>query len=259
MHLLFIGDIVGEPGRRAVRELVPKLRQEWNIDVVVANGENSAGGAGITVNTAMEILDAGVDVITTGDHLWDQKEVVMLLQTEGRFVRPANYPAGTIGQGSTICHRGNVPPLGVLNLQGRTFMPPLENPFLCAEEEVKRLRQVTKLIFVDMHAEATSEKIALARMLDGRVSAVVGTHTHVQTADERIFPGGTAYLTDAGFTGPHDSVLGREIEPIIRRFRTNTPQKFGVATENVLLQGALIELDNSSGRALSIRRVSEGV
>jgi metallophosphoesterase (TIGR00282 family) len=257
VNLLFIGDIVGQPGRRAVRELLPKMRQEQRIDLVVANGENAAGGAGITVNTAGEIFNAGVDIMTTGDHLWDQKEVTMLLQTEARFLRPLNYPPETIGRGSTVCHRENLPPLAVLNLQGRTFMPPLENPFLCARAEVQRLRQITSLIFVDMHAEATSEKIALARMLDGRVSAVVGTHTHVQTADEQIFPGGTAYLTDAGFTGPHESVLGREIEPVIQRFCTNMPQKFGVASERILLQGALIELDNQTGRALSIRRISE--
>jgi metallophosphoesterase (TIGR00282 family) len=225
--------------------------------VVIANGENSAGGAGITMNTAQEILDAGVDVITSGDHLWDHKEVSMLLQTEARFLRPFNYPPGTIGQGSTVWRSETAPPVAVLNLQGRTFMQPLENPFLCAKVEVARLRQMTKVIFVDMHAEATSEKIALARMLDGQVSAVVGTHTHVQTADEQIFPGGTAYLTDAGFTGPHESVLGREIEPIIQRFCTNTPQKFGVASGRIHLQGAVIEIDPASGRALSIRRISE--
>ena len=257
MKLLFVGDIVGEPGRHAVRQLLPQLRQAHRIDMVVANGENAAGGAGITVNTANEIFDAGVDIMTTGDHLWDQKEVNFLLLAEARFLRPLNYPPGVIGQGSTVWHSEKLPPVAVLNLQGRTFMPPLENPFLCARTEVPRLRQMTKIIFVDLHAEATSEKIALARMLDGQVSAVVGTHTHVQTADEQIFPGGTAYLTDAGFTGPHESVLGREIAPVIERFATNTPQKFGVASGRILLQGALIEIDNDSGRALHIRRISE--
>jgi metallophosphoesterase (TIGR00282 family) len=257
VKLLFVGDIVGEPGRHVVRQLLPKLRQSLEIDMVIANGENAAGGAGITVNTANEIFDAGVDIMTTGDHLWDQKEVNFLLLGEGRFLRPFNYPPGTIGNGSTIWHSQKTPPVAVLNLQGRTFLPPLENPFLCARAEVPRLRQITKIIFVDMHAEATSEKISLARMLDGQVSAVVGTHTHVQTADEQIFPGGTAYLTDAGFTGPHESVLGREIAPVIERFVTNTPQKFGVASGRVLLQGALIEIDDKSGRALHIRRISE--
>jgi metallophosphoesterase (TIGR00282 family) len=257
VNLLFVGDIVGEPGRHALRKLLPGLRQRLQIDMVIANGENAAGGAGITVNTATEILDAGVNIITTGDHLWDQKEVNMLLQTEARFLRPFNYPPGTIGQGSTVWWSEGFPPVAVLNLQGRTFLQALENPFLCAQVEVPRLRQLAKIIFIDMHAEATSEKIALARMLDGQVSAVVGTHTHVQTADEQIFPGGTAYLTDAGFTGPHESVLGREIEPIIRRFCTNTPQKFGVASGRILLQGAVVRVDPESGHALSIERVSE--
>ncbi|MGA3180312.1 MAG: TIGR00282 family metallophosphoesterase [Verrucomicrobiota bacterium] len=257
MNLLFIGDIVGEPGRRAVKELLPTLRAAHRVDMVVANGENAAGGAGITVNTANEIFAAGVDVMTTGDHLWDQREVTMLLQTEPRFLRPLNYPAGVIGRGSTVCHSEAHPPVAVVNLQGRTFMPPLENPFLCGKSEVDLLRNITKLILVDMHAEATSEKIALARMLDGWVSAVVGTHTHVQTADEEIFPGGTAYLSDAGFTGPHESVLGREIGPVIERFRANTPQRFEVAKGRILLQGALMQIDDATGRALSIRRISE--
>jgi len=257
VKVLFVGDIVGEPGRHAVRQLLPTLCQANEIDMVIANGENAAGGAGITVNTAAEIFNAGVDIMTTGDHLWDQKEVNFLLMTEARFLRPLNYPPGTMGQGSTIWRREHQPPVAVLNLQGRTFMPPLENPFLCARAEVPRLRQMTKVIIVDMHAEATSEKIALARMLDGQVSAVLGTHTHVQTADEQIFPGGTAYLSDAGFTGPHESVLGREIAPVIERFVTNTPQKFGVASGRILLQGALIEIDPASGRAVHIRRISE--
>ena len=257
MKLLFIGDIVGEPGRRAVRQLVPQLRQRHELDVVIANGENSAGGSGITPNTAEEIFSAGVDIMTSGDHLWDQKEVIALLENEKRFLRPLNYPPGTPGQGSVIVQLSGKPPLAVLNLQGRTFMPVLENPFLFARAEVERLRQTTNIIFVDLHAEATSEKISLARMLDGLVSAVVGTHTHVQTADEQIFPGGTAYLTDAGFTGPHESVLGREIEPVIKRFLTSQPQRFEVAKERVLLQGALVEVEEATGKALRIQRISE--
>ncbi len=259
VKLLFIGDIVGQPGRRAVRELVPQLRQQHALSLVVANGENSAGGSGITMKTAEEVFGAGVDIITCGDHLWDQKEVIGLLESERRFVRPLNYPPGTPGQGSTLFHAAGLPPVAVLNLQGRTFMPVLENPFHAALAEVERLRQATKLIFVDFHAEATSEKIALGRLLDGRVSAVIGTHTHVQTADEQIFPGGTAFLTDAGFTGPHESVLGREITPIIRRFMTNMPQKFEVAKERVLLQGAVVEIDEQTGRARSIQRVSQNL
>ena len=266
MKLLFIGDIVGQPGRNAVKQLLPKLREQHALDFVIANGENSAGGSGITPKTAEEIFSAGVDVITSGDHLWDQKEVMELLADEKRFLRPLNYPPGTPGQGAGVFE---VPSpgskvqspvsVGVLNVQGRTFMPPLEHPFLLAREEVKWLRELTKIILVDFHAEATSEKIAFARFLDGQVSAVVGTHTHVQTADEQIFPGGTAYLSDAGFTGPHESVLGREIEPVIRRFLTNMPQRFEVAKERMILHGAVIEIDDASGKALKIQRVSENL
>ena len=264
MKLLFIGDIVGQPGRHAVRTLLPNLREQHGLDFVVANGENSAGGSGITPKTAAEIISAGVDVITSGDHLWDQKEVMELLAHEEKFLRPLNYPAATPGRGSGVFEipgpgskaQGPVS-VAVLNVQGRTFMqPPLDNPFPLAMDEVKRLRERTKIIFVDFHAEATSEKIAFGRYLDGQVSAVVGTHTHVQTADEQIFPGGTAYLSDAGFTGPHESVLGREIEPVVRRFLTSMPQRFEVAKERVLLHGAVIEIDDTSGRAGNIHRLS---
>lgn len=257
MKLLFIGDVVGEPGRRAVRHLVPLLRDRHQIDVVIANGENSAGGSGITVNTAAELFAGGVDAITSGDHLWDQKEVNTLLHNEPRFVRPVNYPSGTPGRGGTVIEKAGLPPVGVINVQGRTFMSDLDNPFPALRAEVERLRAQARVILVDVHAEATSEKIALGRLVDGQVSAVVGTHTHVQTADEQIFPGGTAYLTDAGFTGPHESVLGRKIEPVLRRFLTNMPQRFEVATGHVMLQGALIEVDPRSGRAVSIQRIAE--
>ena len=259
MKLLFIGDIVGHPGRNAVKILLPKLRAQHGLDVIIANGENSAGGNGITPDIATELFGYGVDAITTGDHLWDQKEVLELLQNEKRFLRPLNYPAGTPGKGSTILKIRDLPPVAVMNVQGRTFMqPPLDNPFLRAADEVKRLRERTKIIFVDFHAEATSEKIAFGRFLDGQVSAMVGTHTHVQTADEQIFPGGTAYLSDAGFTGPHESVLGREIQPVITRFRTAMPQRFEVARHDVKLHGAVIEIDDVSGRSLKIQRVQEG-
>ena len=257
MNLLFIGDIVGEPGRRAVKLLLPALREKYQLDFVVANGENSAGGSGITPRTAAEIFDAGVNVITSGDHLWDQKEVGELLANETRFLRPLNYPAGTPGRGAAVYQLPNLPPIAVLNAQGRTFMQQmLENPFILAREEVERLRKVTNLVFVDFHAEATSEKIAFARMLDGQVSAVVGTHTHVQTADEQIFPGDTAYLSDAGFTGPQESILGREIEPIIKRFLWSTPQRFEVAKKRILLHGAVITIDETSGKALKIQRIA---
>ena len=259
MKILFIGDIVGEPGRRAVKILLPKLREQHALDVIIANGENSAGGNGITPQIAQELFEYGINVITTGDHLWDQKEVVELLEKEPRFLRPLNYPAGTVGRGGNVFKIRDLPPIAVINAQGRTFMPPLENPFLAVREEVAQLRQHARIIFLDIHAEATSEKIAIARMLDGQVSAVVGTHTHVQTADEQIFPGGTAYLTDAGFTGPHESVLGREIHPVLERFLTNTPQRFGIARNNVRLQGAVIEIDETNGKAVGIQRVSEAI
>lgn len=255
MKLLFIGDVVGEPGRRAVKVLAPRLRAEHHVDIIVANGENSAGGSGITVSTANELFNAGVDIITSGDHLWDQKEVSQLLENEMRFVRPINYPPETPGAGVRYWQKDWLK-VAVVNVQGRTFMPDLENPFRVLQAEIPHVREQTKLIFVDCHAEATSEKISIARMLDGQVSAVVGTHTHVQTADEQIFPGGTAFLCDAGFTGPHESVLGREIQPVIERFLTNQPRRFGVASQRIFLHGAVIEIDEMSGRATDIQRLS---
>ncbi len=257
MNLLFLGDIVGEPGRRAVRLLLPVLRERHQADFVIVNGENSAGGSGITANIARELFAAGVDVITTGDHVWDQRETAGFLPTEPRLLRPANYPAGVPGSGSVVLRKPGLPPVAVLNLQGRTFMPPLENPFHLAVTEVARLRTETPIIFVDIHAEATSEKIAIGRLLDGTVSAVVGTHTHVQTADEWVLPRGTAYLTDAGFCGPHDSILGREVEPIIRRFQTGMPSRFEVATGRIRVQGCVISLDPVTGLAQQIFRIDE--
>jgi metallophosphoesterase (TIGR00282 family) len=256
VKILFIGDIVGEPGRKAVQVILPRLRGEQALDFVIANGENSAGGNGITPQIAGELFSAGVDAITSGDHMWDQKSVSELLYSEPRFLRPLNYPPGVPGRGANVFQVRNLPPIGVMNVQGRVFMQPMENPFTMADTEVNRLREKTKIIFVDIHAEATSEKIAFARFLDGRVSAIVGTHTHVQTADEQILPNGTAYLTDAGFTGPHDGSLGREIEPVIKRFVTGMPQRFEVARNNVLLHGAVIRIDDTTGKATSIQRIS---
>jgi metallophosphoesterase (TIGR00282 family) len=257
LRILFLGDIIGEPGRKAVAAMLPVWKEQWELDFIVVNGENSAAGRGITPKIAIDLLRAGATVITTGDHIWDQKEIISWIDTEPRLLRPLNYPAGTPGQGSVILEtpKGKV---GVINVQGRTFtLPILENPFLSIEAEVERLRQETNVIFVDVHAETTSEKIAIGRFLDGRVSAVVGTHTHVQTADEQIFPQGTAFLCDAGMCGPVDSILGRTAEPIIRRFLTNMPMIFPVAKGPVQLSGALIDIDESTGKALHIRRVAE--
>ena len=256
LRLLFLGDIIGEPGRRAVIETVPLLKKERAIDFVVTNGENAAAGRGITPKISIDLLRAGVAVITTGDHIWDQKEIIPYIDTEPRLLRPVNYPEKTPGQGSIILDtpKGKV---GVINVQGRTFMlPHLENPFRIIDAEIAKMREETKVIFVDVHAETTSEKIAMGRFLDGRASAVVGTHTHTQTADEQIFPGGTAFLCDAGMCGPTESVLGREIEPIIARFITNMPIQFPVAKGPVRLQGALVDIDEASGRALTIERIS---
>ncbi len=257
IRLLFLGDIVGEPGRNAVTAAVPVFLKEKGVDFVVVNGENAAGGRGITGKIAIDLLRSGVAVITTGDHVWDQKETASYIASEPRLLRPINYPATAPGQGSIVLDtaKGKI---AVMNIQCRTFMQPaLENPFHAAEAEVQRLRAETPVIFVDVHGETTSEKIAIGRFLDGKVSAVVGTHTHVQTADEKILPGGTAFLCDAGMCGPSDSVLGRDPEAIIRRFTHCLPVSFPIARGPVHLCGALVEIDPASGRAHSITRINE--
>jgi 2',3'-cyclic-nucleotide 2'-phosphodiesterase len=257
LRILFLGDIIGEPGRRAVTELLPKFKQDWAVDFVIANGENAAAGRGITPRITIDLLRAGVAVITTGDHVWDQKELVGFIDTEPRLLRPLNYPIGTPGAGSIVLETAKSK-VGVINVQGRTFMlPALDNPFRQTLDEVEKLRLQTPVIFVDMHAETTSEKIALGRFLDGKVSAVAGTHTHVQTADEQIFPGGTAFICDAGMCGPTRSILGREIQPIIQRFYTSMPVNFPVAKGEVKVHGILVDVDESTGKAVQIRRVAE--
>lgn len=256
LRILFLGDIVGEPGRRAVIENVPRFKQEQGVDFVIVNGENSAGGRGITPKISIDLLRCGVAVITSGDHIWDQKDVVPYIDTEPRLLRPINYPPNTPGSGSIVLDtpKGKI---GVVNVQGRTFMQPaLENPFLALESEINRIREETSVIFVDAHAETTSEKIAIGRFLDGRVSAVVGTHTHTQTADEQIFPGGTAFLCDAGMCGPVESILGREIDAIIHRFLISRPVLYPVAKGPVKLHGAIIDIDETTGRAVHIERVA---
>ena len=257
LKILFLGDIVGEPGRRAVIDVLPKWKEAWGLDFIVVNGENSANGRGITPKIAVDLMRAGAAVITTGDHIWDQKEILTFLDNEPRLLRPLNYPPGTPGLGSIVLDtpKGKV---AVVNVQGRTFMqPPTENPFLAMRDEVERLRRETPVIFVDMHAETTSEKIAMGRFLDGKVSAVVGTHTHTQTADEQIFPGGTAFLCDAGMCGPSESCLGREIEPILKKFLTGRPIQFPVARGPVKMHGAIVEIDEQTGRALRIERFAQ--
>jgi len=257
LTVLFLGDVVGEPGRKAVIARLPELKEKYALDFVIVNGENAAGGRGITGKITIELLRAGVSVVTTGDHIWDQKDIVSFLALEPRLLRPLNYPDGAPGGGSIVLEtaKGKI---GVINVQARTFMQPiLENPFRALETAVTKMRQKTANIVVDAHGETTSEKIALGRFLDGKVSAVIGTHTHVQTADEQIFPGGTAFLCDAGMCGPVNSILGRAIEPIMNRFVSNLPASFPVAAGEVRLRGALIEIDETTGRALRITRVDE--
>ncbi|MGA0900428.1 MAG: TIGR00282 family metallophosphoesterase [Luteolibacter sp.] len=258
IRILFLGDVVGEPGRSTVIEQLPVLKEREQVDFIIVNGENAAGGRGITPKIAIDLLRAGAAVITTGDHVWDQKEIIDHFPTEPRLLRPLNYPPDTPGQGSVVLEtdKGKV---AVMQAQGRTFMqPPLDNPFTLAQAEAERLRaDGVGPIFMDFHAETTSEKIAMGRVLDGKVSAVIGTHTHVQTADERILPGGTGYLTDAGMCGPEQSVLGRNIESVVWRFKSNMPTRFPIAEGPVRICGVIVDVDAESGRCLEIRRVSE--
>ncbi len=256
IRLLFLGDIVGEPGRRAVIQNLKSIKRDEDIDFIVVNGENSAGGRGITKKIAIDLFRAGVEVITLGDHTWDQKEVTSYLPLEARVIRPLNFGLDAPGNGSVVIDTdwGSI---AVINAMGRTFInPPLDNPFNMIDVEIDRITEkFGKIpIFVDFHAEATSEKIAMGRHLDGRVSAVVGTHTHVQTADERIFPGGTAFLCDAGMCGPDDSVLGRSVDAVLYRFKNNLPTRFPVAKGPVRLCGAIIDIEECSGQAVAIRR-----
>ena len=235
--------------------MLPSLRRELAVDFVIANGENAAGGIGINPEKAEELFTLGVDVITTGNHVWKKREVLPYLERQPRLLRPANYPPGAPGRGSGIFEVGDAKRIAILNLEGRVFMKPLESPFKVAEECVSLLKEETSLIIVDFHAEATSEKMALGWFLDGEVSAVIGTHTHVQTSDERILPGGTAYITDAGMTGPINSVIGMKKEIAIRGFLSQLPNRFEVAGGEVELQGVYLELDEGTGRALKIQRI----
>lgn len=256
VNILFIGDIVGKPGRQAIARELYRLVDRHRVDLVIANGENAAGGFGLTAETAKELFEYGVNLFTSGNHIWDKKDALDYITREPRLLRPANYPPGTPGKGSTIVRTAGGIKVGVINLEGRVFMNNLECPFRTADSEVEKIVQETPVILVDFHAEATSEKSALGWYLDGRVTAVIGTHTHVQTADERILPGGTAYLTDAGMTGSFESVIGVRKDEPIQKFLTQIPAKFEVAKKDIRLNGVVVSVDESTGKALGIERIN---
>ena len=256
MRFLFIGDIVGRPGRRAVHDLLPDLTEREGLDFVIANAENIAGGSGITQNLFGKLLSYGVDFITTGDHVWRKIEIAETMRTDKRIIRPANYQNDSAGAGMSVIEARNGVKVAVIQIIGRVFMQPAECPFAAVSDMIEKARRETPVIFVDFHAEATSEKIAMGWFLDGKVSAVLGTHTHIPTADERILPGGTAYITDVGMTGPYQSVIGRKVEPVLKRFVTGMPHPFDVAEDDVRLCGAIVDLDETTGRASAIRRIS---
>lgn len=251
---MFIGDIVGEPGRKIVKENIRQLFDTYRLDIIIANAENAAGGFGVTPDIAEELFSFGIHVLTSGNHVWDKKEIMPYLSKQDRLVRPANYPEGNAGYGSVVIST----PAGkaaVLNLEGRVFMSNLDDPFKTADREIERLKRETAVVIIDFHAEATSEKTAFAWYVDGRASAVIGTHTHVQTADERVLPGGTAFITDAGMTGPLDSVIGVKKEEAIARFLYQSPHKFTVPKGPVHLNAVVIDVDAATGKAASIERV----
>jgi metallophosphoesterase (TIGR00282 family) len=254
MRIFFIGDIVGAPGRRAVEELLPRVVDRHLIDLVVANGENAAGGIGITPQVAEQLLNLGVDLLTSGNHIWKHKEILPYLDETDRLLRPANYPPDTPGRGWTVIETAIGEKAAVINLEGRVFMNPLECPFRTVDTILAALPPQVKITLVDMHAEATSEKLAMGWYLDGRVSVVIGTHTHVQTADERILPKGTGYITDAGMTGPINSVIGMKKEVILERFLSQRPQSFKVATQDIQLQGVVVHV-HGDGHCQEISRV----
>ena len=255
MRVFVAGDVVGKPGRIAVENLYPALREEYGTDVFIANCENAAGGSGITPDIARQLHAMGIHVLTSGDHIWKEKSIVEYIDSDPYLLRPANAPPGAPGAGCTVLPSRTGPKVGVISLLGRVFMQPADCPFRTADQLINRLKADTNIIIVDMHAEATSEKMALGRYLDGRVSAVIGTHTHVQTADETILPGGTAYVTDAGMTGPFESIIGREIRPVLHRFITQMPAYFRVAREDVRISGVVLDINERTGKATGIQRL----
>ena len=260
MRLLFFGDVVGRPGRRALAALLPRLAAREEIDFVIANCENASAGKGIDPRSAEELHEAGVDVLTSGNHIWQNRDIIPYMRERGQLLRPLNFPPGIPGIGWTVQKaRHSDTRVAVLNLIGRVFMAPVDCPFRAAEQALAEIGREARVVLVDMHAEATSEKVAMGRFLDGKVSVVIGSHTHIQTADETVLPGGTAYLTDAGMCGPEDSVLGVRTDRVVERFLTQMPVRFEVAGGPVLVQGAVIEVDATSGRALGVWRLRERV
>lgn len=255
MKILFIGDIVGKPGRKAVKEGLPGLINKLKTDFVIANVENAAGGFGITKSVGEELLSLGIDVLTSGNHIWDKKEAVTYIPKENRLLRPANYPADVPGAGSIVVNASDGRKVAVLNLSGRVFMQPLDCPFQAAKRAIPLLKEQTNIIIVDFHAEATSEKSAIGWFLDGEVSAVIGTHTHVQTADEKILPKGTAFITDAGMTGPVDSVIGVKKEMIIHKFLTHIPTRFETAGGESILSCVVVDINSKTGMSTKIQRI----
>ena len=253
MRFLIIGDVIGKPGRKLVGEKVKTIKKSHNIDAVIVNGENAAGGLGITPETTEELLGFGIDVVTTGNHVWDKKEILPYIDSQFRLLRPLNYPPGVPGNGSVIL-KNNQRKWAVLNLSGRVFMSPLDCPFQTLDKELEIIKKETNIILVDFHAEATSEKIAFGWYCDGRVSCVVGTHTHVVTADEKVLPGGTAYITDIGMTGAHQSVIGIETKQILSRFLTQIQVRYTVAKDNVILNGVIVEVVDKTGKSVFITR-----
>lgn len=257
MRLLFIGDIVARPGRDLVRRHLRALVQHHRVDLVIANGENAAGGAGITKDIADDFLRDGIDVLTSGNHIWDKREALAFIVNEPRLLRPANYPAAVPGRGRIVTHAAHGVPVGVINIMGRVFLLNIDDPFAVVKDEIAAVKaEGARIVFVDFHAETTSEKIAMGWFLDGEVTALVGTHTHVQTADARILPQGTAYLTDVGMTGPHDGVIGMDRAGVIARFTTGVPTRFEPATGDPRLHAVLIDADEQSGRATAIQTLS---
>jgi 2',3'-cyclic-nucleotide 2'-phosphodiesterase len=257
LRILFIGDTVGSAGRSIVKQYLKQLQEQFTIDLTILNCENAAAGFGITPRIADELFDWGIDVLTSGNHIWDKKEIMPYLNENSRILRPANYPAGNPGRGLVILKTHDGAEAAVLNLQGRVFMLPIDDPFRTADQELAKIPAHIKTIFVDMHAEATSEKVAMGWYLDGRVSAVIGTHTHIPTADETILPKGTAYQTDAGMTGPFDSVVGVMREDVIKRYLTQIPVKFETASQNARLNAVVVDVDEGTGKARKIERIQK--